>query len=222
MVLVTVRDSDPLVEMQCCEIDPGTLHQQWRSLVQKVMHGVEEHCPNFDRSLYRCLESPDEWLNDHIFAQFVQFLQHGMPVPVQPVSDVFFGQGFFGFKHDGTNRIDFGEVCILDTHTAWQIGQAYVSSEYETVLRVLAGQCTFSDVKRLLLPMNVTITPKDGIAIAETGKGNHFILGELLLCTEAVLVYDWLGAAKSSAYYTGVTGACSQASAPAHKLIPLP
>ena len=57
--------------------------------------------------------------------------------------------------------------------------------------------------------MNVTITPKDGIVIAETGKGNHFILGELLLCTEAVLVYDWLGAAKSSAYYNGVTGACS-------------
>ena len=58
--------------------------------------------------------------------------------------------------------------------------------------------------------MNVTITPKDGIVIAETtGKGNHFVLGELLLCTEAVLVYDWFGAAKSSTYYTGVSGACS-------------
>jgi hypothetical protein len=37
MVLVTVRDSDPLVEMKCCEIDPRTLHQQWGSLVKKVM-----------------------------------------------------------------------------------------------------------------------------------------------------------------------------------------
>ena len=139
MVLVTVRDSDPLVEMKCCEIDPGTLHQQWRSLVQKVMQSVDEHCPNFDRSLYRCLQSSDEWLNDHIIVQFVKYLQHGMPVPEQAVSDVFFGHGFFGFKHDGNNRIDFGEVCILDTHTAWQIGQACVSDDYEAVLRVLAG-----------------------------------------------------------------------------------
>ena len=46
MVLVTVRDSDPLIEMKCCEIDPGTLQQQLRSLVQKVMHSVGEHCPN--------------------------------------------------------------------------------------------------------------------------------------------------------------------------------
>ncbi len=40
MVLVTVRDSDPLVEMKCFEIDPRTLHQQRGSLVKKVMDSV--------------------------------------------------------------------------------------------------------------------------------------------------------------------------------------
>ena len=55
--------------------------------------------------------------------------------------------------------------------------------------------------------MNVSIGGKDGMVIAETGKGNHFILGELLLSTDAVLAYDWLGDTKSSAYYNGVTGA---------------
>ncbi len=69
-------------------------------------------------------------------------LQHGMPVPDQAVSDVVFGPGFFDFKLEGKNKIDFGEVCILDTHTAWQIGQAHLSSDCEAVLRVLAGQCT--------------------------------------------------------------------------------
>ena len=87
----------------------------------------------------------------------MKHLQHGMPVPDQAVSDVVFGPGFFDFKHEGKNKIDFGEVCILDTHTAWQIGQAHLSSDCEAVLRVLAGQCTFSDVKRLLLPMNVSM-----------------------------------------------------------------
>jgi hypothetical protein len=207
MVLVTIRDLDPLVEMKCCEIDPRTLHQQWGSLVKKVMDSVQEHCPNFDESLYRCLQSPDEWLNDHVIVQFVKHLQNGMPVPDQAVSDVVFDPVFFDFKHEGKNKIDFGEVCILDTHTEWQIGQAHLSGDYETILRVLAGQCTFSDVKRLLLPMNVSIGDKDGMVIEETAKGNNFILGELLLCTDAVLAYDWLGDTKSSAYYNGVTGA---------------
>ena len=157
MVLVTVRDSDPLVEMKCSEIDPRTLHQQRGSLVKKVMDSVQEHCPNFDEPLYRCLQSPDEWLNDHVLVQFVKHLQHGMPVPDQAVSDVVFGPGFFDFKLEGKNKIDFGEVCILDTHTAWQIGQAHLSSDCEAVLRVLAGQCTFSDVKRLLLTMHVSM-----------------------------------------------------------------
>jgi len=154
---VTVRDSDPLVEMKCCEIDPSTLHQEWGSLVKKVMDSGHEHCPNFDESLYRCLKSQHDWLNDHVIAQFVKHLQHGMPVPDQDVSDVVFGIGFFDFKRDDNNKIDFGEVCILDTHTAWQIGQSHLSSDCEAVLRVLVGQRNFSDVKSLLLPMNVSM-----------------------------------------------------------------
>jgi hypothetical protein len=128
-------------------------------------------------------------------------------VPDQTVSDVVFGPGFFDFKHEGKNKIDFGEVCVLDTHTSCQIGQAHLSGDYETVLRVLTGQYTFSDVKSLLLPMNVSIGVKDEMVIAETGKGNHFILGELLLCTDTVFAYDWIGDSKSSTYYNGVTGA---------------
>jgi hypothetical protein len=73
------------------------------------------------------------------------------------VSNVVFDPGFFDFKHEGKNKIDLGEVCILDTHTAWQIGQEHLSSDCEAALRVLAGQCTFSDVKCLLLTMNVSI-----------------------------------------------------------------
>jgi hypothetical protein len=119
--------------MKCSEIDPRTLHQQRGSLVKKVMDSVQEHCPNFDEPLYRCLQSPDEWLNDHVLVQFVKHLQHGMPVPDQAVSDVVFGPGFFDFKLEGKNKIDFGEVCILDTHTAWQIGQAHLSSDCEAV-----------------------------------------------------------------------------------------
>jgi hypothetical protein len=79
MVLVTVRDSDPHVEMKGSEIDPKTLHQQRGSLVKKVMDSVQEHYPNFDERLYRCLQSPDEWLNDHVIVQFVKHLQHGIP-----------------------------------------------------------------------------------------------------------------------------------------------
>ncbi len=78
MVLVTVRDSDPLVEMKCSEIDPRTLHQQRGSLVKKGMDSVQEHCPNFDEPLYRCLQSPDEWLNNYVLVQFVKHLQYGM------------------------------------------------------------------------------------------------------------------------------------------------
>jgi hypothetical protein len=115
MVLVTVRDSDPLVEMKCSEIDPRTLHQQRGSLDKKVMDSVQEHCPNFDEPLYHCLQSPDEWLNDHVI---VQFVQHGMPVPDQVVSDVVFGLGFFDFKHEGKNKIDFGEVRHISPATA--------------------------------------------------------------------------------------------------------
>jgi hypothetical protein len=100
MVLVTVRDSDPLVEMKCCEIDPRTLHQEWGSLVKKVM---QKHCPNCDESLYHCLQSPDEWLNDHVIVQFVKHLQHGMPVP--DVSDVVFGPGFFDFAPSATSSV---------------------------------------------------------------------------------------------------------------------
>ncbi len=112
MVLVTVRDSDPLVEMKCSEIDPRTLYQQRGSLVKKVMDSVQEHYPNFDDPLYRCLQSPDEWLNDHVLVQFVKHLQHGMPVPDQAVSDVVFGPGFVDFKHEGNNKIDFGSLCV--------------------------------------------------------------------------------------------------------------
>ncbi len=43
MVLVTVRDSDPLVELKCSEMDPRTLHQERGSLVKKVMDSVKEH-----------------------------------------------------------------------------------------------------------------------------------------------------------------------------------
>jgi hypothetical protein len=31
------------------------------------------------------------------------------------LSDVAFSPGFFDFKHEGKNKIDFGEVCILHT-----------------------------------------------------------------------------------------------------------
>ena len=45
----------------------------------------------------------------------------------------------------------------------------------------------------------------DGMAIAQQGNGNHFLLGELLLATDNVVIYDWFDG-KSPAYYKGITG----------------
>ena len=52
MVLVTVRDSDPLVEMKCCEIDPSTLQQQWKCLVKNLKSWIL--CRNITPSLHQC------------------------------------------------------------------------------------------------------------------------------------------------------------------------
>jgi hypothetical protein len=122
------------------------------------MDSVQEHCPNFDEPLYRCLQSPDEWLKDHVIVQFVKHLQHGMPVPDQAVIDVVFGPGFFDSKHE-----------------CWQGNAPSASADRAMHLqRVLAGQCTFSDVKRLLLPMNVSIGGKDRIRRHRFARSNCF------------------------------------------------
>ena len=74
-------------------------------------------------------------------------------------------------------------------------------------MRVFAGQYTFHDVKRALPTMNVSIDKHD-MTIAKTFQVDiHFIMAELLLETDQVLVYNCLDEKKSPAHYKDVTGA---------------
>ena len=110
------------------------------------------------------------------------------------------------FKQVSKNKIDFVEVVILDTHTSCQIGQTYERGKYETVLRVFVSRCNFAQVRRVLLPMNVTHSDHVGMTIADAGEGTHFLLGELLLTTNksAPVRLTWRDQVPN--YYQDITG----------------
>ena len=76
---------------------------------------------------------------------------------------------------------------------------------YEGVLRLLSDKYTFVSVKWFLLPTNVTLKTQV-VDIAEVGKGNHFVLTELMLTTDNVVLYDWFGDHKSTVFYKDITG----------------
>jgi hypothetical protein len=135
---------------------------------------------------------------------FTRHMQHGMPPSDKAVCDKFLGD-ITDFHNSKKRQIDFGEVVILDTADACKIQEAYETGQYEGVLRVLSGKCTFASVKHLLLPMNV-VMQKEGMVIAQTDNGNHFVLGELLLAPDNVVIYDWFEG-KSPAYYKDITDA---------------
>ena len=65
-----------------------------------------------------------------------------------------------------------------------------MSGEYEVFLRVLAGQCTFDLVKRLLLSTNFSIGDTDMVIAQDSGDDTHVILGEMILVMDKVVVYD--------------------------------
>ena len=44
------------------------------------------------------------------------------------------------------------------------------------------------------------------MTIAAAGDGNHFVMTELMLAPDIVVLYDWLGLRKSAAFYKEVTG----------------
>jgi hypothetical protein len=51
-----------------------------------------------------------------------EHIQYGIPVSHKDVCDRFFAVDFHVFKETGKNKLDFGEVCILDTRKSWHIG----------------------------------------------------------------------------------------------------
>ena len=67
---------------------------------------------------------------------------------------------------------------------------------------MLANKCKFNTVKRILLSLN---TSWDKIAVE---KGTHWMLAELDLATDAVIIYDWL-TVRDQDVYDKITGVLS-------------
>ena len=156
-MIVVVPDGNPvqtLLKLDC--FVAWDLQDLWDDFVHNAVASIGTQYPDLCLAKYSCLRSSDAWLDDGIFGQFIQYLECGMPLAAtSSVTEWIPDPPLFKQK----NSIDFGELLILDPQTAFKINAAHESGQWEPVLRIISAKCTFANVKRILLPMNVFISP---------------------------------------------------------------
>ena len=201
-MIVVVPDGNPVQTLLKLDSFVGwDLQEFWDNFVHNAIGSIGIQYPDLGLAKYSCLRSSDAWLDDGIIGQFIQYLECGMPLAAtSSVTEWIPDPPLFKQK----NSIDFGELLILDPQTAFKINAAHESGQWEPVLRIISAKCTFANVKRILLPMNVANSDL-GYCIAGSGNGVHFILTEVNLVNDAVCIYDWLGNHPNS-HYAAITG----------------
>ena len=204
-MIVVVPDGNPVqtllkwIQVLDCFV-AWDLQDLWDAFVHNAIGSIGIQYPDLGLAKYSCLRSSDAWLDDGIIGQFIQYLECGMPLAAtSSVTEWIPDPPLFKQK----NSIDFGELLILDPQTAFKINAAHESGQWEPVLRIISAKCTFANVKRILLPMNVANSDL-GYCIAGSGNGVHFILTEVNLVNDAVFIYDWFGNHPNS-HYAAIT-----------------
>ena len=181
-MIVVVPDVNPVQTLlqQDCFVG-WDLQELWDDSVEKAVGIIGAVHPDLCLAKYSCLSSSDAWLDDGIIGQFIQYRECGMPLAATaPVTAWIPDPPFFKQK----NSIDYGELLILDPTIAFKINAAHESGQWEPVLRIISVKCTFANVKRILLPINVA-NSDGGYCIAGSGNGIHFILTEVNLVNDA-------------------------------------
>jgi hypothetical protein len=164
------------------------VHTDFDGVLAQVLARIGAHG---DLSQYGCLR-PGEWISDAVMHQFIQYLNHGMPMS-NIHEDLFGADDFQAEKGRSARHIDFGEVCILDPQISKTILDADTHQDYSKILRVLKASSNFRLLKRVLLPLNVT---GKGM-IAPDGAGCHWMLAELHLQFNHVHIFDWNSTAET-------------------------
>ena len=184
MPLVPVDNDTP---KQLVSSSPYATEQVHTDFDGVLKHVAERIGPVGDLNEYGCLR-PGQWISDHVMYEFIQFLNHGMPMSDTGLQEDLFGRNDFQQgKGKRARQIDFGEVCILDPQVAKTILLAHTDQDYSKILRIFKASCNFHLLKRVLLPLNVAWND----TIAPDGLGCHWMLAEFHLDRNHVHIFDW-------------------------------
>ena len=184
MPLVSLDTDNPREQILSRHCATDEVHRDWDGVLKETDHIGQAG----DLNAYGRLQS-GQWISDDVMYEFIQFLNHGMPMSDAGLQEALFGRNDFQQgKGKCVHPIDFGEVCILDPQIAKTILLAHQDQDYSKILRIFKVSCNFQLVKRVLLPLNVSWND----TIAPDGLGCHWMLAELHLARNHVHIFDWL------------------------------
>ena len=154
MPVVSLDNDTPKQQVLSTRYTTEHVHRDFEGMLKDIAQYIGREG---DLNAYGCLH-PGEWISDDVMYEFIQFLNHDMPMSDAQLHEDLFGHNDFqADKGKRVRQIDFGEVCILDPQIVKTILLAHKDQDYSKILRIFKASCNFQLLKRVLLPLNVAM-----------------------------------------------------------------